>query len=228
MDWRSDPVIQVSYHVLAAIVYGLGVLLLVHFPNQAESIGEQVFRSYGLPIWSNPATSSGISYIWIVAGILQFIGILFFVKWLEQEGHTRYLKVYKKLQPLILALFIFLVPISLNKAFAVTEKTWTYSDKEGVHAIEYIKDKSACTYKKSKQDVIGDCSISLKNYQHKAQAFNLILHVDENSAYKVTKPLYLHQRESRIIHFQVKLAPNSTIKINEKQEAPSIQLVNVQ
>lgn len=220
--------VQVSYHVLAGIVYGLGVLLLIHFPNQAESIGEQVFHSYGLPIWSNQVTNSGISYVWLSAGVLQFMGVLLFVKWLEQEGHTRYLNAYKKLKPVILAFFILLVPISLNKAFAVTEKTWKYADQTGVNAIEYNKEKSACTYVKKGKEVVAQCSISLKNYQHKTQAFNIVLQVNNNSAYKVTNPMYLHQRESKKIYFQVNLGSNVSLNTFAKQEAPSIQLVNVQ
>lgn len=201
--------VKVSYHVLGAIFFVIGVSLEIHLPGQDATLGYQLFEQYSLDV----ENSFGIPMVRIVSAIFQIIGVMFFLKWLSDE-HPQLAKKMRKLEPIILAVLIFGSPLLFNELFDTSARTYAYSGEKGADAVEFIKSKSDC--QTNNQNGMLECSISLKNYQHHSQPITIHFPYENSSKSNKIVHAYLQVHEQKSI--KVSLPPDKIKMIEGKPE----------
>ncbi|MDM5186886.1 ABC transporter permease [Bacillus sp. DX4.1] len=219
--------IRIEYDRLVAIFYSIGVLLLIKMPGDNESIGEKLFQTYSIPADTHIYMNYKISNIWISSFVLQFISVLFLVKWLKTKD-SNWLQKINKIKVTTVCVVIIGMPFFLNKMLQTLDKTWYYTGKKGTEAIEYKKEDSKCTFEKKGDNIAGNCFITLKNYQNHSQALQLVLYQDENQrvqSYQVPKPVYLHRHETKKFQFQIPVAYGES-KLENRAPNIKLQLLN--
>lgn len=215
--------IRIEYDRLVAIFYSVGVLLLIKLPNDNELIGEKLFHAYGMPVDTYIRTSYKVSNIWISSLVLQAIAFLFLLKWLEKKD-SNWLKKLNKIKVVCISILIVMMPFTLNKIIQTLDKTWYYTGKKGLEAIEYKKDDSQCKLVKEGNDFKQNCIVTLKNYRNHSQALQLVLYQGENQkgeGFEVPTTIYLQRHETKKFEFQIPAVDGATVLENK---APNIDL----
>ncbi|MBO1581208.1 ABC transporter permease [Bacillus sp. XF8] len=215
--------IRIEYDRLVAIFYSIGVLLLIKMPNDNELIGEKLFHTYGIPVDTYIYMNYKVSNIWIFSFVLQIISFLFLIKWLEKKD-SNWLKKLNKIKVVCISVFVITMPFTLNKMLQTLDKTWHYTGKKGLEAIEYKKEDSQCTIDKKGDNFEQNCVVTLKNYHNHSQALQIVLYQDANQklqGYQVPTPIYLQQHETKKFEFQIPVVYDEIIAENK---APNIKL----
>ncbi|AIK37196.1 MULTISPECIES: hypothetical protein [Bacillus] len=215
--------IRIEYDRLVAIFYSVGVLLLIKMPNDNELIGEKLFHAYGIPVDTYIYMGYKISNIWICSFALQAISFLFLIKWLEKKD-SNWLKKLNNIKVVCMSVLIIIMPFTLNEILQTLDKTWHYTGKKGLEAIEYKKEDSQCTMEKKGDNFEQNCVVTLKNYRNHSQALQLVLYQDANQklkSYQVPTPIYLQRHETKQFEFQVPVVYDDVVV---KNKAPNIKL----
>ncbi|MBO1627204.1 ABC transporter permease [Bacillus cereus] len=215
--------IRIEYDRLVAIFYSIGVLLLIKIPNDNELIGEKLFHTYGIPVDTYIYMGYKISNIWICSLVLQVISFLFLIKWLEKND-SNWLKKLNKIKVVCISSLIIMMPFTLNKVLQTLDKTWHYTGKKGLEAIEYKKEDSQCKMEKKGEHFKQNCVVTLKNYRNHSQSLQLVLYQDENKkvkSYQVPTPVYLQRHETKKVEFQIPVGNGETVLENK---VPNIEL----
>lgn len=150
----------------------------------------------------NVPTEGNIITIRIGAAIIQMIGILLFLKWFNEHGHKKHIKLYIRYEPLILIFLVFITPIILNSFIDSTVKAFAYAGKNDSEAVDYVKSKSSCTSEAKKSMV--ECVITLKNYNHSSQKVTLQMKWGKLGK-TIKTPVYLLRRQEKKVFFQIPL-----------------------
>jgi hypothetical protein len=189
-------VVKISYHTLGATTFILGLVLQLKWPGQDETIGNQVFQAYSIPVTGE----IGISYVWIVSIIIQVSGILLFLKWLSVE-HPQFLKKYIRFEPIFLAVLLFGIPYVFNSLLSTSVKTYVYAAENGANAIEYKEGE--CTIDEQNEDGLYECKIILQNYEHQSQQVTLHFPVSDSlkKEKRVTAYLQVHEKKEIKVQF---------------------------
>ncbi|WP_251548964.1 hypothetical protein [Neobacillus muris] len=205
---------KISYHILGAIVFGFGLLLVIKLPNSDSLAGASLFHL--------PAEGSSL-IIRITAALLQIAGILLFLKWFEAHGEKRHKEMYEKYGPIILIFLIFLVPILINAMMAATVKSYVYAGKDGRDAVEIIRNERPCTV--SNKQAFLECAITLKNYNHRTQKVNVQLNWEQAGKSSLT-PVYLVKRQEKTVYIRIPMKASELQQFNKIPQAqqPEITL----
>ncbi|KEK24381.1 hypothetical protein [Bacillus gaemokensis] len=215
--------IRIEYDRLVAIFYSIGVLLLIKMPNANESIGEKLFQAYQIPAETYVYMGYKVSNILILSFVLQLFSFLFLIKWLEKKDSS-WLKKLNRIKVLVISVVIIAMPFKLNKMLQILDKTWYYTGKKGIEAIEYKKEDSQCIFEKKGDAVERTCFVTLKNYHNHSQSVQLVLYQDKSQKvkdYQVPTPIYLQRHETKKFHFQLPVAYGTSVLENK---APNIKL----
>jgi hypothetical protein len=188
-------VIKTSYHTLGAVIFIWGLVLQLKWPGQDETIGQQLFQAYSIPV----TAEIGISYVWIVSIIIQVSGILLFLKWLSIE-HPKFLKKYTQFEPVFLVVLLFAIPFVFNSLLSTSAKTYIYAAENGANAIEYLE--SECTIEDQDEGNLYECKIILQNYEHQSQQVTLHFPVSDSIKKEKQVTAYLQVHEKKEIRVQ--------------------------
>jgi hypothetical protein len=195
--------IKVSYHLLGALLFGLGLLLVIKLPFSNSLIGDYFFGQY----------FENTTIIKLVGTLLQLVGILLFMEWFKEHGKKRYVEKWKKYGLIIVILLLLLAPLLINKIIDSIVKTYVYAGEEGIEAIEIIQSDRFCKVDSKQQ--VADCTFSLKNYNNTSQRVNVQLYWD-----KETKtswyPLYLVRHQEKRVHLRIPLKPKELRKLTRE------------
>ena len=187
--------IKTSYHTLGAAIFIWGLVLQLKWPGQEETIGHQLFQAYSIPVTSE----IGISYVWIVSVIIQFSGILLFLKWLSME-HPQLLKKYTQFEPVFLVILLFAIPFVFNSLISTSTKTYSYAAENGASAVEYLEGE--CAIEEQDEGNLYECKIRLQNYEHQSQQVTLHFPVSDSLKKEKQVTAYLQVREKKEISVQ--------------------------
>lgn len=206
---------KVSYHVLGTAVFGFGLILVLKLPNIEGILGDQFFNL--------PTEGSQVG-LHMAAASLQMIGILLYLKWFGEHGKKEQVKLYKKYEPIILLILIFLTPVILNAAIASTVKAYVYAGKSGSEAVEIIQNGQPCPVNVKQK--LAECAITLKNYNHTSQKVLVQLYwpILKKSG---TYPVYLIKQQEKTAYLQIpplQLFELKQLKANLKEQQPQITI----
>ncbi|CAM3770888.1 hypothetical protein [Mesobacillus zeae] len=216
---------KVSYNVLGAAIFSLGLLMLIQLPGDPKTFGDHLFTGTAI---ENLLSQKNIPFAPIFAAILQAAGILLFAIWLKQEKQEYY-KIYQKFELLIIGILLLGASPIINHTIETTAKTYSFSGKDGVQAVEYIKEKSSCHSVDDSHTV--QCHITLKNYQHHAQKLAISFYKEESRG-KLTDSLahvsLIQREEKRVpLTFSTKELDTQQLKQLSSGTVPDLALHNL-
>ncbi len=155
------------------IGYGFVALFIISFiigfsGESNFSLGDKLFRSIGLKVWTNDTESIGLhlpGFVAIGLIIFSWIGIVWYVR----RFHPN---IRKKLPLLFIVMFFVGGPILHN----VTKDIY-FKWQDGVEAIEYFPQNSWCDIQRSSerhQIAVVECELTFKNHSKSEQQFQII------------------------------------------------------
>ncbi|CAH0346629.1 hypothetical protein [Bacillus sp. CECT 9360] len=147
-----------NYLIWGIILFIISFILDFPFPN-ASPYGETIFKSVGLPVYSNPESQEGILFVGITSFILFFVSL-----YLLNNSFKKYnIRI-------VLSLFVFGIAGSHLLIY-----TYQNTIATGIYAIGYEEEFSRCEFETSKdgKKLNGKCYILLANYSSKEAQFTL-------------------------------------------------------
>ncbi|MPQ27445.1 hypothetical protein [Bacillus paralicheniformis] len=159
----------------------IGLILGVNY-HQNVSAGDVIFRSLGLPYWSNSENHSGLQYSALLGITLVIVG--FFLA----AVHFRTISYFK----LKLLLFVVVYPFFTEQSLFLLK--WNTS---GPQAVAYIKQGSSCNYDTSEDALNVECTVKLNNYGKNTERVALSPKIEdiegiELASEEITMPPHSH------------------------------------
>lgn len=138
-----------------AVLFLLFSLIFVGITHQGIVVGDYLFRTIGIPPWSNPATNHGLHYSTIVGIIMLIVSGSLTIKYFRH----RYKKYVGRTVVLSCVIFITLYPFLTEQLYYLV-----HVKEKGIKAVDYLKKDSSCMYSTQEDKVSFQCTIRLINY----------------------------------------------------------------
>ncbi|MCR8645976.1 hypothetical protein NV379_25470 [Paenibacillus sp. N1-5-1-14] len=129
-------------------------LLLISNTHLGYSFGDSIFRTVGIPPWTNTEDDSGL-HISVIIGLLVIIaGYIGTVKFYQ----VRFPKIRSRIVLSCIA-FVYLSPIVTENAMILLKY-----NSVSVTSVDFSKNNSQCSYRSEEANVEANCTITLINY----------------------------------------------------------------
>ncbi|WP_071460491.1 hypothetical protein [Bacillus massilinigeriensis] len=216
---------KVNYNVLGAALFVFGLSLLIQLPGSRGTFGSYLFNGTAI---DTILSERNIPYIPILAAAIQAAGILMFSIWMKEE-RQEYYRIYRKFEILFIGILLLGASPLVNHTIAAAAKTYSFSGKSGVYAVEYVKDKSSCQYDEDNYTIL--CNVVLKNYQHMPQKLEVGVprEIEGTPNMAIRTPVHLPARQERVV--SLALSTNDLDKEQSerllKGKAPDIAFIRL-
>lgn len=129
-------------------------LLLISKTHLGYSFGDSIFRTLGLPPWTNTEYDSGW-HISVIVGLLAIlVGYIGAVKFYQAQIP----KIRRRIILSCIA-FVFLFPIVTENAMILLKY-----QSVSINSVDFIRENSQCSYQSEEAILKADCTITLFNY----------------------------------------------------------------
>ncbi|WP_340398063.1 hypothetical protein NST50_15170 [Paenibacillus sp. FSL E2-0202] len=138
-----------------AVLFLLFSLVFVGITHQGTMFGDYLFRTIGIPPWSEPATNHGLHY----SAIFGIILLIFSGNLTIMHFKQRYKKYVGRTVILFFIIFYYLYPF-------LTERLYYFvnMNNEGIEVVDFLEKDSHCMYGTQEDMVEVQCTIRLINY----------------------------------------------------------------
>jgi hypothetical protein len=137
------------------ILFLLFSLIFVGITHQGTMVGDYLFRTIGIPPWSEAATNHGLHYSVIFGIIMLIVSGNLTIMYFKQH----YKKYVGRSVVLFCIIFIYLYPILTERLYYLVNV-----NKEGVKVVDFLEKDSDCMYGTQEDIVKIQCTIRLINY----------------------------------------------------------------